>query len=416
MRERLRLWIYYVRTNFWFVPTLMSLAAIGAAFFFTRLDFALNQSPYLDDQLATRMSLESARAVLSTIAGSMITVATLVFSMTLVALTTVTQQLGPRILLRFMDDRPIQVVLGTFIGAFLFPLVLLMRVGEDAQAGDVPGVAVTVAVGLAVIALGAMISIFDHVSRRIQADSLIEELGIDLRRAAAGMTHAEDGAQPGEPEAAEISDVAGLMVRFDSGAPTCVTLENAGYLRSLNGAEAAQQASDAGLILRLCLRPGAFAFKGQTVIEAVREAGNTSAIDTEKLARLVAVGGKRTPEASVEFEITALVEVALRALSPGINDPYTAIACIDRLADGIMVLAAREPSHRVIRDTDGQIRLLLPPEPLKRYLSVAFDPIIHAGREIPLVQARLNDVFDVMAELTVYEPHCDAIREMKAML
>jgi uncharacterized membrane protein len=121
------------------------------------------------------MPIESARLALSTIAGSMITIASLVFSMTLVALTLVSQQFGPRILMLFMDDRETQVVLGLFVGTFMFALIILLRLGDEAMGNRVPGVAVIAAAALTILSLGMMIRFIHHISMRIQADVLIAD-------------------------------------------------------------------------------------------------------------------------------------------------------------------------------------------------------------------------------------------------
>lgn len=415
MRARLRELIYAIRTNFWFIPTLMSIAAVAGAYVMINVDYALSERPDLIRQLPTRMAVESARLALSTIAGSMITVSTLVFSMTLVALTTVAQQLGPRIIMRFMDDRPIQLVLGIFVSAFLFSLVLLMRVGDHAVGNDVPGVGVTMAAAMAVLALAAMITFFDHVSRRIQADSLIDELGNELDRAADQFVAPADNAKryPDPPE------LAALTAGFESKQLLCVPSPASGYLRTIDAPSLSKFATEYDIVVRIEKRPGEFVLAGEPVMSAAKAADDASAPSddlNEELAEWLNVGGRRTPEASIEFEIRALVEVALRALSPGINDPFTAIACIDNLADGLRVLAQRSEPYRVHRDSEGDIRVLHAPETFERYLELSYEPISQSARGITLVINRLRAALAELYDRVENESHREAIDSMRRQL
>ena len=229
MKARLIRLLHVVRTNFWFIPMALAVFAIAASMIVIELDVTIQRHSWIP----LHMSIESARLVLSTIAGSMITIASLVFSMTLVALTSVSQQLGPRILQRFMDDRPTQFALGIFIATFLFALILLMRVGDDARDGVVPGLGVTLSAGLAIVALGTMIHFFHHVAKRLQADALIAELAGDLQvavRAYVERTHSETHSISGD-KAAEMQKL------FEKASRTrAVKQRESGYLRRLDGA------------------------------------------------------------------------------------------------------------------------------------------------------------------------------------
>lgn len=415
MRARLQRLIFAIRTNFWFIPTLISIAAVLAAYLMIQVDYGLSRDPELTQRLPTRMEVESARLALSTIAGSMITVSTLVFSMTLVALTTVSQQLGPRIIMRFMDDRPIQIVLGTFVAAFLFSLILLMRVGDQAVEGEVPGIGVTTAAALAVLALAAMITFFDHVARRVQADAMINELGNELDRAAEEFVSPHDNAKR-YPDPQEL---AALTAEFETRQLLCIAAPGSGYLRTIDADSLASFATRHELVVRIEKRPGEFVLSGEPVMSAASNGQGSNAPPEkleEDLVEWLYVGGRRTPEASIEFEIRALVEVALRALSPGINDPFTAIACIDNLADGLRVLAQRTEPYRVHRDSDGNIRVLHAPEPFERYLELGYRPIAQAARGMTIVINRLREALAELHDRVEHESHRAAIDEMRRKL
>lgn len=395
MREKLAIALYAIRTNFWFIPTTLAVLSIIAGWLVVDLDVAIHRN----SMIPLHMSIESARLALSTIAGSMITIASLVFSMTLVSLTSVSQQLGPRILLRFMDDRPTQIVLGIFVATFLFSLIVLMRVGDDAKAGVVPGLGVTLAAGLAIAALGGMIHFFDHVAKRIQADSLIAELGADLRYSVAQFVDRSKS----EAHSLTSEQADELSQQFDANKRVRIVRQpNSGYLRRLDISGMLHIAKQEDLLVRVEVRPGQFVLEGQPVLAVLPQADDADRVSdeiAEKLERLLLVGRKRTPEASIEFEIDALVEVALRALSPGVNDPFTALACIDYLADGVRLLSTSADCRLVTRDADEVVRVLNAPEPFERILKRSFEPIIDAAGGSKIVVARLSQVLNQLAEL-----------------
>lgn len=390
-------WLYAIRTSFWPIPLAMGLTAILAALAVMEADLAIQGR---DVAIVSKMTmpLESARLALSTIAGSMITIASLVFSMTLIALTLVSQQLGPRILLHFMDDRETQVMLGLFVATFIFALIVLLRVGDEAMGRRVPALAVLLTAGLAIVALGMMIRFIHHIATRIQADVLIAELGDDLNRAAEKYA-AEDRSEDHLPEEDELK---AFQETFDDKNVVNLALSKSGYLRRLETGKACELAMENDLFLRMQARPGEFVLAGTPVLAVVCRNGTGSISEElqEQICALISVGRRRTAEASLEFEISALVEVALRALSPGINDPFTASACVDRLADGLRKLMQRETELPISRDQEGDIRVMHKEEPFSRYLATAFDAITESGRSKDQILKKLTETFKSLENLT----------------
>ena len=410
MRIDLKAWLYAMRASFWAIPIVMALAAIVAAFAIMEADLAIGRKQ-LTFPPAMTMPIESARLALSTIAGSMITIASLVFSMTLVALTLVSQQLGPRILLFFMDDRETQIMLGLFVATFIFALIVLLRVGDEALGGRVPSLAVLLTAGLAIFALGMMTRFIHHIATRIQADVVIAALGRDLKAAASGF--ADQGADSGK--AAGADELEQIDKQLSGDALTHVALETSGYLRRMDTDTACSLACEHDLLIAMQVRPGQFVLAGTPILAVCSNNGDADlGNDLQRdIACLVTVGERRTPEASVEFEISALVEVALRALSPGINDPFTACACIDRLAVGLLHLMDRDSERRVHRDDDGVIRVVHTAEPFSRYLSSAFDAIAHAGRNQPVVLEKLSATLASLEQIAGEKTHKTEIKRLR---
>lgn len=404
--------LFAIRSSFWLIPSILSLSALVLALLVTGTDLGLKHdlTLYLPE---IAMPIESARMVLSTIAGSMITIATLVFSMTLVALTMVSQQLGPRILLRFMDDREIQLVLGLFIATFLFALIVLMRLGNASGVTRSPGIGVLFAAGLAILAVGMMIRFIHHIATRIQADVLIAELGEELNRAANEFlaTLDEDDAS-GEEKRAEIDGI------FDNEKVLALPAERSGYLNRIFEAAGCELARKYDAVLRIEARPGDFVISGSHVVSIAFANGKDRENDNmeNELTNLLAIDKRRTPAATVEFEIKALTEVALRALSPGVNDPYTAVACIDRLADGLRILMRRKSEQRVTRDKDGKICIVHAPEPFSRYLSIAFDAISEAAGPDRIALPEMRYVIEELESLADSQSQRSALRRYKSKL
>ncbi len=413
MKLDLQSWLFAMRTSFWPLPILMGLMAIVAALVIMQADLTFQAKNVRFMPMMT-MPIESARLALSTIAGSMITIASLVFSMTLVALTLVSQQLGPRILLLFMDDRETQVMLGLFIATFVFALIVLLRVGDEELVGRVPAVAVILTAGLAIFALGMMIRFIHHIATRIQADVLIAELGHDLTEAARKFAKLD---QEGDQTTSE-QELKKIKRRVTDDPAIDVTLGTSGYLRRLETETACDLAKQHNLVLSMKVRPGQFVLAGTPILAVACNADGKEIGDDlqSELCRLVAVGEKRTPEASVEFEISALVEVALRALSPGINDPFTASACIDRLADGMRTLMQRKTEQRVSRDEDGEIRVVHAAEPFSRYLITAFSAIREAGRNNTLITNRLAKILADLEQIASVPKHRTELKKQSAIL
>lgn len=404
--------IFAIRANFWFIPSLLAVLAVLAALMVAQTDPALYgiSLPLLPKG---GLSIESARVVLSTIAGSMITAASLVFSLTLVALTQVSQQLGPRILIRFMDDRPTQIVLGVYIATFAFSLIVLFSIDEQAVAGRVSGLGVVLSAGLAVIALGAMIHFIHHIANRIQADVLIAALGRDLNVAASALNSSADQTI----EIAERDDIEELESCVEDAKVMSVRSAESGYLSGFNAQKACEIGLERGITLRARTRPGAFVLAGTQVLEACGVQPDIDAkVLEDELQSVLQLSERRTPEASIEFELNALVEVALRALSPGINDPFTAIACIDRLSDGLRILMEQKSDHRVARDGEGKIRLVYIPEPFERYLELAFSAIIMEASGNALVKDRLSTALANLCETSPSEQHRTTIEAVQQRL
>lgn len=381
---RLRALWDYLRGTYWAVPSAMAVAAVGLSAGMIQLDEAV--TPRLLDRLSWVYTggPEGARAVLSTVAASMITVAGVTFSITIVTLTLASQQFGPRLLRNFLRDLGNQIVLGTFVSTFLYCLLVLRTVRGSDDAEFVPHLAVTVGVVLAMLSLGVLIFFIHHVATSIQASRIIANVAEDLEGAIERLfpdTIGEDGSEtPGmvAPEAFEPPHENAPVVRA----------RTTGYVQAIDAEGLMSAACERDVIVRVHETPGAFVTKGSVLLSIGGPAAQSDR-DDEVFSNVFVIGNDRTGTQDVTFFIDQLVDLAVRALSPGINDPATARICIDRLEHALCLLARRRmPSAERYAD-DGRLRVVADSVTFARIVDDAIAEIRRYGRTSVSVTCRL---------------------------
>lgn len=341
-------------TSFWFLPTAMACSAILLSFAFVQFD------DYIGNRLIHRIGWfyefgpESARATLSAIAGSMITVAGLTFSMTMLTLQLASSQFGPRLLRNFMQDRGNQVVLGTFIATFIYCLLVLGTVRGTATEGFVPQSAVMVGMLLAVASLGVLIYFIHHIATSIHIESLLNGLAEEAR-GTIDRLYPDAWTDESERDSVEQSD--GLPADFDDGAAG-IPARRGGYVRFIDTAALYQLAGKHNLVLHVDAMPGIFVTQGSVILR-VHPGTLLGESLKDSLCETMIIGQDRTPEQDIAFTLRRIVEIAQRALSPGMNDPTTALYCLDRLGEALELLATRMPPARYRHDEDGQLRMVM---------------------------------------------------------
>lgn len=336
---------------------------------------------------------EGASLLLGTVAGSMIAIAGTVFSMTLVALSLASSQLGPRLLRNFMRDTANQVVLGTFVATFVYCLLVLRTIRRADEAAFVPHLSVSIGVLLAIVSIGVLIYFIHHVSVSIQADEVVARVGRELE---AGIDRLFPGqlGQPGSESSTTPSE-ADLPAGFAREARAVGALED-GYLQLIDADALLDLASQEDLLLRLERRPGHYLVKGRAMVMVWPGDRLTEAL-VDKVNAAFVLGNQRTAAQDVEFSFQQLVEIAVRALSPGINDPFTAIACVDRLGSGLCRLARRDRPSAFRFDQHGRLRLVASGSTFAGIADTAFNQIRQSARSNPAVAIRMLDAIAQIA-------------------
>ncbi len=343
-------------SNYWFIPGVMALGAFITAAYLTQSEFVyrLDSSPLLG--WLHYFEPTGARALMGTIAGSMITVAGVTFSITISAIVHATSQFGPRLLTNFMQDRANQFTLGTFIATFLYCLVVLSSIRDSStvEAAFVPYLAVLIGLGFAVASTAVLIYFVHHVPASIHASHVISSIGTllvdEIRDHYVTRNQAEGPS--GEiladsTPAEQVSDMQAVRSPFT------------GYVQFLDADKLCAIALELDTLIILNAKPGDFVSFG----DFLAWVGTDQALDddtAERIGDYFLCGNRRTPAQDLRFLANELVEIATRALSPGINDPFTAMLCIDWLGSAFAVIAGRHSRRYAIQDGQGNLRLLIP--------------------------------------------------------
>ncbi len=389
MRAQLLRLADHLRESYWFVPTLMAFAAILLAGGMIALD-SYEGAGWMDRFAWLQASRpDGARQVLSSIGGSMITVAGTVFSVTIAAVVYASGQYGPRLLSNFMSDRGNQVTLGTFIATFLYCLLVLrtIRSPEESDAPSfVPNMALLVGVLLALCSLAVLIFFIHHVPSKLHINNVIEEVGGRLLHEIERRfpSFIGDGAGADDPDAetdVPIAFRANATVE-EAADRAQVSAPKTGYIQMIDNNTLMELARKHELVLRLQYQPGDFVHAGRTLVEAWPPARCDEDL-SKAVQDLFGIGAKRSALQDLRFLFDELVEIAARAMSPGVNDPFTAVTCLDWLGAALSELSRRElPSHLRV-DEDGSLRVIAHPETFDGFLNQSLGALMqYCARDV----------------------------------
>ena len=401
-----RLW-ETLRTSFWFIPSLMAVGAILLSFLMLYIDGRIEGETIEGLSWMYTGGASGAREVLSTIAGSMMNVAGVSFSVTIVALSLASSQFGPRLLRNFIRDRANQTVLGTFIATFLYCLLILKTIRSE-ENGDayVPYIAVTVGVVLALLSIGVLIFFIHHVSISIRAPEVAASAAAELRDSLDRLFPALLG-DPG-PVAVDPDRMKAVEEEFVTGAGEVPALRS-GYLQAVDNEELMRLAEEYDAVFRLEHRPGHYIIEGTPVVSVLPP----DAVDDVLIRQIdgtLIVGIERTPTQDAEFAMNELVEVAVRALSPSLNDPFTAVNCLDHLAAALSRLLRSAPPEKFRFDRLGRLRIIAKPQRFPDLLAASFHQIRQEGGRSPAVLLRMMEIIGALVPLARTEEQLEALR------
>lgn len=393
-----------LRTTLWLVPVALVVAAC-ATFAVTYL---LDRTVF---EHGSRLPFwhgdaDAARLVLTSIAAAVITVTGVVFSVVIVALTLASQQFGPRMLRNFIRDLGTQLTLGVFVATFVYSILTLGSISSAGNPDFVPHLSITVALILLLTDLGVLIYFIHHVAVSIQLNEVVASIGRDLARAM------DEWMTPRQGEILEgdARDVIG----HDLGEGAVVLATRTGYLQAISHARLVDVASEFDAVIILLHRPGHFLVDGGPLAR-VYPASAARAI-RQSFERSHITGPHRTLTQDPVFAIDQLVEIAIRALSPAVNDTFTAITCIDWLTAGLCRLSGLTYRARLFRDGSHKVRVIEAPLTYDRLVDGAFDKIRQAGRGMPAIAIRQLDSLVQIAQFVSTDEERRALLRQAEMI
>jgi uncharacterized membrane protein len=369
---------HHLEASFWFIPAVIVLGSVGAAILLVEADFGTADLALWFPRLFGA-GADGSRAMLSAIGTSMITVAGVVFSITIVALSLTSTQYSPRVLRNFMRDRPTQLVLGVFLGIFAYCLVVLRTIRGGDEGAFIPSIAVFAGMVYALAGISLLIFFIHHVALSIQSASILTRISDDTEKAIDRMFPAGLGKPIARArDALDVPD-----------AWTGLPAARKGYVVAVDGDELLELATRSGRVLRLTVHVGDFVGEGTEILAA----SGTNPLDAAQRQRLLAcvqIGTQRTVDQDVGFGLQQMVDVALRALSTGVNDPTTACMCIDQLTALLCRVAGREIPDEM-RARAGKLQLVVPGRNFGDWLQIGLRPIaFHARGDLNVLRQLVN--------------------------
>ncbi|MCD0420461.1 DUF2254 domain-containing protein [Rubrivivax sp. JA1024] len=391
MTARLRKLIDDIAGSFWVVPALLVIAGVVGAWGLVVID-GKGLVPEWSNGWLYNGGATGARTLLGAVASSTIGVAGTVFSITIAALSLAAGQMGPRLLRNFTRDRGNQITLGIFLGTFCYVLVVLRSVRVPDEGAFIPYLAVSVGIALAFVCVATLVYFVGHVSGRINVDTVIGLVSEDVRDVM--RTLATDDTQPSAPAPA----------LWNGAVP--IADDRRGYLHQLDEEGLANWASEHDTAIRMLVRPGDYVFPGAPIamIKPPREGA------AEAIRNATALSPQRNSSTDLLFAVRQLVEVSVRALSPGINDPHTAISVLDRLGSA---LCEMEPLRLQtgVSTKDDRIVLVVPHVRYDELVGAMFHMIRQNAAGKPSVLIRMIEVMTWVVSCERDPARMEAVRK-----
>ena len=398
LRHRVRGQWASLTSSLWFIPSAMVGVSVLLALLLVELSAQIGARALAEFPRVFGAGAAGARGMLSTIAGSVITVAGVTFSITIAALAQASAQYTPRVLRTFMGDRANQIVLGTFVGVYSYCLVVLRTIRGGDEGAFVPSIAVLGGFLLALVSVGVLIFFIHHIAAALQASTILDR----VRRATEG---AIADLFPGNLARALDDGLEASVAMLDGAAWHAVASVKTGYVQSVDTDGLVAFAREHALVVRMERAVGDFVAAGAPLVAVTpspRPARTPSADvrdATRSLNALFTINAHRTIEQDAGFGILQIVDIALKALSPGINDTTTAVTCVDHLGALLACLARRHMPGRA-RGEKGELRVIATGPTFAGLVSLAFADIRRNATGNVTVLWRVLDAIETIARFT----------------
>ncbi|HEX8265515.1 MAG TPA: DUF2254 domain-containing protein [Pyrinomonadaceae bacterium] len=404
-----------LRASLWFVPGLMLTFALGLAIGLIEIDSNVKSEWLADFPRLFGLGADGSRGMLTAIASSMLTVAALAFSLTLNSVAQASAQFTPRIFRNFMRDRANQFVLGYFVSVFAFCLVVLRTIRGGDELKFIPSLAVMTGLVLALGGILVLIFFIHHIADSLQITTILDNITDETKESVKNLFPEELGKEAterGKASAWRAEDVKNWIK---------ISAREAGYVQSVDSNGLLEYAADNNLLIRMRLGIGQFAAGGATLAEIAPDtemANRIAALEPEKIEEIYdffSLDRHRTIEQDAGFGIRQIVDIALKALSPGVNDTTTAVNCIDNLGEIVGEIVRRRLPEKV-RSKHGVPRVIIVAPDFNDYVETAFDQIRASGKANRAIFERLLATLTFLAERANTESQLATLRKQVELI
>jgi uncharacterized membrane protein len=381
-----------LKVSFWFAPLVMSLGAILLAWAMYWVDVHIPNELLQNNRLVLSGSVVELRGFLFTMATTVLATAGVVFTLLTLPLSTVAAQYGSRLLRVFLGDRTTQLVLGMFVGTFVYCIAAAISLPPVKVQPEGPQVTATIGLLLMLATFTSLILLIQHISTMLQAPNIAAAAGaelLDVVRAEIPdeVRSGDDQRQSGQEAPDTLVETEGYLVR----------VRDTGYIQYIDPEYVLHLARERNLVIRLLPKPGHFVWRGAVVALA----WPASLVDERlegQIRHAFQIGNRRTPTQDVEYAVNQLVEMAVRAMSPAINDPFTAMTCLDYVGNGLALFIRQGEKSPHYFDRDGRLCLVLEPVTFDELLSAAFNMLRHASCDNASVLLHMLKVINAISQ------------------
>jgi uncharacterized membrane protein len=392
------------RSSFWFLPTILMFLATVLAFAMIRFDRTYGQA-IITAYPMFEMSPPAARSILSSIVGAMVSTTGVVFSITIVALSLASSQFGSRLIRTYRDRRTSHVTLGIFVSTSLFCILVLASIREIGEIRFVPTASVIIGIILTVVCLATLVYYIHDMSRAIEAPNVIQSSANDLDRAIDRIFPEYIGKEAESFQGREDADYDRTGESESSAPDFSISSTSVGYVQAIQNESLMGVANQHGFVIRLLVQPGDFIQKGSKLANVSLNLPDQKHDEDElrrttcnSIRKSLIVGPERTHIQDIRYAFNELTEIAVRALSPGINDPFTAINCIDRIHAALRVLSQRKFPSRFRQNQHGELRVIAESVTFEECVHSSLGMIRHYASDSPIVRDRVESALQSLEE------------------
>jgi uncharacterized membrane protein len=381
-----------LKVSFWFAPVVMSLVATLLAWFMYWVDGRISNETLLQSHLVLSGTPGELRSILVGMGSTVLATAGVVFTLLTLPLSTVAAQYGSRLLRVFLGDRITQLVLGTFVATFVYCLAAALSIPPVEVEPDGPQITATVGLLLMLATFASLILLIQHISTMLQAPNIAAAAGTELR----DVVRAEIPEQviSGDRHKGGSETLSDSLVEKDS---YPVRVRQTGYIQYIDPQTLLTLAREHNLVIRLLRKPGHIVWPNARVALVWPAARIDEELD-QQIRNAFRVGNGRTPTQDIVYAVNQLVEMAVRAMSPAINDPFTAMTCLDYIGEGLALFIQQGEKSAYYYDQDNQLRLILDPVTFTELLSGAFDMLRHCSCDNASVLLHMLEVIEAVGQ------------------